>query len=151
MHPWWRYAYVAVARAIEENNLDASIAVKLTALGGTFDAGLAEENALLVLGACVDARVWFEMDTDGTPLVEATLKTALACASETPIVTLALQAYLERTSKDLERIFGQVVRPRLVKGAYLGDFRDFHRVQNNFKALLDILLTAGRPFCAGTP
>jgi proline dehydrogenase len=43
-----------------------------------------------------------------------------------------------------------VIRPRLVKGAYLGDFREFYRVQNNFKALLDIGLTARRPFCAGT-
>jgi hypothetical protein len=61
----------------------------------TLDIGLAEENALQIHRACVDARVWFERDMEGKPLVEATLKTALACAPDAPIVTLALQAYLE--------------------------------------------------------
>ncbi len=143
-------AYISCARSISESHLDASISVKLTALGALFDRSLAKENALKVLRAAAKNRVDFEMDMEGKPLVDFTLEAALACTEEVRPITLAIQAYLDRTPSDLERLFGKGIRVRLVKGTYLGDLRGFEEIQERFRALFEVLLNAGRPFSVGT-
>jgi proline dehydrogenase len=143
-------AYLCCARSIRENSLDASISVKLTALGAIFDRDVCRENVLRVLRGASSQRVGFEIDMEGRPLVDYTIETAIACAEEVKPITLAMQAYLDRSSKDLERLYGLGVKVRLVKGAYLGDVSDFKEVQRRFICLFKVLLNAGRPFCIGT-
>lgn len=143
-------AYIYCAHSISEGHLDASLTVKLTALGVLFDGNLARDNALNVLRAAAKSHVGFEIDMEGKPLVGLTLETALACAEVVRPMTLAMQAYLDRTPSDLERIFGKGICVRLVKGAYLGDLRKFEEIQGRFRMLFNTLLNAGRPFCVGT-
>ncbi len=99
---------------------------------------------------CASRRVGFEMDMEGRSMVDFTLDAAKACAESRCPVTLALQAYLDRTTRDVESALGSGVRVRLVKGAYAGDASDFMDIQGRFKNLARVLMEREVPFCVGT-
>jgi proline dehydrogenase len=77
-------AYLSCARAIEEKGLDASISVKLTDLGALFDRQLCQENLRILAKQAKRCGVGFEIDVEGRPLVEFTVKAALDSAAEGP-------------------------------------------------------------------
>ena len=91
-----------------------------------------------------------EIDMEGTPLVEYTINTALECANMGYHVSLALQAYLNRTMDDIKKVIEHDMTVRLVKGAYLGDTDDFVKIQNRFKRLTKLLIENGKHFAIGT-
>ncbi len=142
--------YQQVLEEIDRRRLDVSISVKPTALGAMFDRGLAHENLLRICGKASSLGIGFEIDMEGTPLVDHTIDGAIACSLLGAPVMLALQAYLDRTEEDLERVIDAGIEVRLVKGAYLGDVRDFKAVQRRFVDIVDRLRDAGVPFCVGT-
>ena len=143
-------AYRSCIKAIHSSGLNSSVSVKLTAIGALHDKEQCLKNALDLLKEASASRIGFEIDMEGAPLVDFTIKTAIACAEVQGPITLAIQAYLDRTNADLEGLLGTGIRIRLVKGAYLGDVTVFWRVQDRFKRLFDVLLKAGAPFCVGT-
>ena len=65
-------------------------------------------------------------------------------------ITLAVQAYLDRTPADLERLLSEGVKVRLVKGAYSGDSNDYQDIQKRFRSCAEIIGNQGMIFCAGT-
>jgi proline dehydrogenase len=143
-------AYVECARNIGKNRLNASISVKLTAIGAHNDQARCLQNALR---AAKEAARWtlpFEIDMEGRNVVDLTLDTAMACRSTGYDTTLALQAYLDRTPNDLIRVVDAKIKSRIVKGAYSGDVKDFGEIQERFKKLVDYCLRRGAAFCVGT-
>jgi proline dehydrogenase len=135
--------YLDCIQAIAGMGLEASVTVKLTALGALFDRETCRKNALTILRGASAANVGFEMDMEGRDLVEFTLQVADACAREGSGVTLALQAYLDRTPGDLKAVLKGGVRPRIVKGAYAGDTSDFVEIQQRFRELAGGALERG--------
>lgn len=140
----------AAVAAIEEEGLDASLSVKMTALGALIDRDAARDALLRLCNEAREHAVAFEVDMEGRGLVETTVDAAVACAREGMPVTLALQTSLDRTPGDLERIVRHSIRPRLVKGAYGGDAAGLEEVRRRFRALAAGLLDRGVPFSAGT-
>ena len=96
-------AYMAAAKSIADNGLDASLTVKLSALGVLFDHERCQQNVQTIAREAARLGVGFEIDMEGRPLVTYTIDVAAACAKEGP-VSLALQAYLERSRNDLSLI-----------------------------------------------
>ncbi|MCI0497315.1 MAG: proline dehydrogenase family protein [Thermoplasmata archaeon] len=143
-------AYIALAEAISSRGLDASVTVKVTALGAHVDTTSAEGNLMRVCRAARDLGVAFEVDMEGTPLVEHTIDAVLACVDEGLPATVALQAYLDRTPEDMELMVDAGVGVRLVKGAYMGDVTDHGEIQRRFVGLARGLLGKMVPFGAGT-
>jgi len=142
-------AYVSCARAVEDEGLDASISVKLTDLGALFDEKVCRKNVRTLAKEAASRGVGFEIDIEGRPLVDFTVKIAIDCAADWPH-TLALAANFDRTPEDLKALLRMGIRPRLVKGAYLGDVEDFEEVQARLKDLVGIALAAERPFSLAT-
>ena len=143
-------AYVALAKAIEQNMLKASLAVKLTTLGAVFDRELCRRNLISLCGAGARRRIRVEIDMEGKSLVDFTLHSAIECAGEGFPITVALQAYLDRTPADLERALQKGLRVRLVKGTYMGDASDHGEVQRRLRALATRASESGLPFSIGT-
>jgi proline dehydrogenase len=137
-------------RAIGTGISGIAWAVKPSAIGILADPRVYLENLSSLAREAGSAGVAFEIDMEGKPLVEATLGSALALAGEGTKVTLALQAYLDRTARDLDTCMGAGISIRLVKGVYLGDTTDFVAVQERFRALAGTLADAGVPFSAAT-
>jgi proline dehydrogenase len=142
--------YETCIRDISDQKLRASITLKLTALGGLYNLPLCQDRVLALCGTAKAAGVRVEIDMEGTPLVDAAMETAVRCAEEGYSVTLALQAYLDRTRSDLQEAFSHQVRVRLVKGAYLGDAENFPQIQERFRKLAGTLISSRAPFAVGT-
>jgi proline dehydrogenase len=143
-------AYISCVRAIEEYSLDASLALKLTSIGATFDLALSRKNVETIANETASRNVGFEIDMEGRGLVSYTLDIALQCAQESVPPTLALQAYLDRTPNDLLKVIEHKIKPRIVKGTYVGDATKFEDVQESFKALVEMSIASGAPFSVGT-
>jgi proline dehydrogenase len=137
-------------RAVGAGASGASFSVKPSLLGILRDPEEYAANLAILAREARDRNVPLEIDMEGRPLVEGTLRSALALADEGMPVTLALQAYLDRTPRDLDACLRAGIRVRLVKGTYLGDTGDFAAIQERFRALAETLLAAGVPFSAAT-
>lgn len=140
----------AAVAAIDEHALDASLTVKMTAIGALIDREAARDVLLRLSREAREHGVDLEMDMEGRRFVGTTVDAAVACARQGAGVTLALQAALDRTPDDLERIVRHGIRPRLVKGVYPGDTDDPDEVRRRLRALAAGLLDRGVPFSAGT-
>lgn len=142
--------YRAAVKAVEAHALDASVSVKLSALGAVFD----RDGCMAHLGRIMEDGRWrgvqVEIDMEGRNLVDFTLTAAGRMGQEGHRLTLAVQAYLLRTADDLRMMEEAGIRPRLVKGAYLGDTRDFDLIQWQFRSLASSLLSSRVPFSVGT-
>jgi proline dehydrogenase len=136
-------------RVIAERAPDCTISLKPTALGILFDPNLYEQNVSAVLKEAVKNEIGLEIDMEGRDLVDVTLQSARKLAGEYP-VTVALQAYLDRTPADCDLCIREGIRVRLVKGAYLGDTGDFAEIRDRFRTLVTRFGDSGENFSVGT-
>jgi proline dehydrogenase len=109
-------AYDKVIKRISAEGLNANVALKLTHLGLEIDEELAYANIrrLLELGSFI------RIDMEQSQFVEPTLRIYRRLRQEHfDNVGTVLQAYLYRTTVDLESLLPLAPNLRLVKGAYL--------------------------------
>jgi proline dehydrogenase len=109
-------AYEQILDRIAAEELRANVALKLTHLGLDIDEELAEANLARLLGRGQFIRI----DMEQSRYVDATLRIyrRLRAAGHDNVGTV-LQAYLRRTTDDLEALLPLEPNLRLVKGAYL--------------------------------
>jgi proline dehydrogenase len=144
-------AYMDCIKQIHQNNLRASISIKLSSLGEIFDKELCMKNALDLAKEALCDDVGFEIDMEGKQSVDLTKEVVKACAAAGVPVTMALQAYLRRSMDDLDELSGiDNIRFRLVKGAYVGDDPNFQITSESFKVLAEALTYLSRPYCIAT-
>ncbi len=137
-------------RAAGDQVAGISFSIKPSAIGILVNHGEYVRNLSTLFHEARDCGVPFEIDMEGRPLVGETLRSTLDLTGEGGPVTLALQAYLDRTSRDLAVCMNAGITVRLVKGAYLGDSSDFTAIQEQFRMHARTLITAGASFCAAT-
>jgi proline dehydrogenase len=142
--------YKEMVNRIAAEGFDATITIKVTSLGYLMDRDVCLRNVLDVGRTAHDAKVGFEIDMEGKSIVDFTLNAARSCAENGLKVTVALQAYLDRTGRDLESMIESGIRIRLVKGAYAGDTNDFQEIQSRFVGLAKTLSEDGQEFSLGT-
>jgi proline dehydrogenase len=111
-------SYISMLRALDRENLDGNISIKLTQLGLDFDAGLCQTYAREIAAAAAAMGRSVEMDMEGAAYTEKTLVIYEAVQREFAGTGLAVQAYLHRTADDVERLAPLKPKLRLVKGAY---------------------------------
>jgi len=141
---------LSAVQAIATAGIGASLSVKPSALGGLSDRDACREHMARVAGEAAGAGVDLEIDMEGKGYADLTLGLALACRERHPRVTVALQSYLDRTPGDIRRMVAGGVRVRLVKGAYLGDARDFGEIQRRTGHDARLLKELRAPFSLGT-
>jgi proline dehydrogenase len=110
--------YSGLLDTIATRGLHTEISVKLTQLGLALDPGIALAN-LESIARAADARralVWVDME--GSAWTQATLDLFRRARAGHSNLGLCLQAYLYRTSDDLDALLTQGAAIRLVKGAY---------------------------------
>ncbi|GAC1428058.1 MAG: proline dehydrogenase [Chloroflexota bacterium] len=112
-------SYVAALDGIRRAGVEATVSLKLTALG--LDLGEAPcrrglERVLSRAGAL--GGIFVRVDMEGSSYVGRTLALVRDLHRTHPYVGTVLQAYLYRTRDDLETLIDERVRVRLVKGAY---------------------------------
>ena len=111
--------YVDVLDKVKAAGLRAQVSVKPTQLGLDLDKELCYRNLqrLVDRAAERDNFVWIDMES--SPYVDPTLDLFRRTRARSPLIGIALQAYLYRTEKDIESLIPLGAAIRIVKGAYL--------------------------------
>ena len=104
--------------AIDKTSLNTLISVKLTQLGLDFDKNLCMENLnqLLKLAKNYNSIIWIDMEE--YCYLEQTLEIFKKMSVNYHNIGITLQAYLHRTTQDLDELLSYATNVRLVKGAY---------------------------------
>ena len=111
--------YVDLLDRVSAAGLDPQVSIKPTQLGLDLDPDLCRRNVerLVDRSTALGSLLWIDMEN--ARYVDATLELFRRMRGRSPLVGLALQAYLYRTERDLEALLPLGVALRLVKGAYL--------------------------------
>lgn len=111
--------YVAIIERIQREGADANISVKLTALGLDIGDRICRENLTRVLSRAQEYGIFVRVDMEGSDYTQRTVDMVSDLHRTFENVGTVMQTALYRTPDDVERLIGEGVRMRLVKGAYL--------------------------------
>lgn len=136
--------YIHMVDELHARNLTGNISIKLTQLGLDLDKELCRSMAHEIAARAATLGRSIEMDMEGSAYTDATLDIFESVQRELGNCGLAVQAYLYRTEKDLQRLAPIKPKIRLVKGAYRESkkiaFQKKSEVDENFKKLTTYLI-----------
>jgi proline dehydrogenase len=140
--------YRSAIERIESADLRANLSVKLTQMGVDLDPEFALGNVAVVAARAAEADTSLTLDMEDHHYTERTIETCLRLAHRYPgRIGVAVQTYLYRTPRDLERLIEAQVQVRLCKGAYRESRKIAHpkraEVDRAYAHLLRRLLEAG--------
>jgi proline dehydrogenase len=149
-----RDAYLQALDAIAARKLPASISLKLTALGLDLSEQACIENLRTLAKRAQDTGTRVEVDMEGSYYTETTIRIVERVALEFPVMRLAIQVYLHRTPRDIERYNGRGISIRLTKGAYREPaklaIQKKGDVDRGYSELMKVLLDRGTYPALGT-
>jgi proline dehydrogenase len=111
--------YLAVLDRVRTAGLQAHVSVKPTQLGLDLDSELCFQNLQRLVDRAGERGNFVWIDMESSPYVDPTLELFRRTRARSPLVGIALQAYLYRTAQDVESLLPLGSAIRLVKGAYL--------------------------------
>jgi proline dehydrogenase len=111
--------YVRIIERIQQESAEANISVKLTALGLDIGEQVCRDNLTRVLRRAQEYGIFVRVDMEGSDYTQRTVDMVSDLHRTYDNVGTVLQTALYRTPDDVERLIGEHVRIRLVKGAYL--------------------------------
>jgi proline dehydrogenase len=137
--------YIEMLRELEQQRIEGNISVKLTQLGLDISRDFCQQLTEEITATAQGMGRTIEIDMEASAYTEATLAIFEAVHRKSPSAGLAVQAYLYRTEKDLDRLAPLQPKIRLVKGAYREPakiaFQKKSDVDANYRKLLDKLLS----------
>ena len=140
-------SYEQMLHSLRERKLDANISIKPTHLGLKFAPALCQELTERLVRQAAQWNNFVEVDMEDSPTVDATLDLFEAVRRKYENIGMAIQAYLYRTARDLERLRPLRPKIRLVKGAYREPaavaFPRKSQVDENYRTLLQYLFANG--------
>jgi proline dehydrogenase len=139
--------YREVFEAIEREQLDSNVSVKLTGLGLKLGYELCKRNLEAVVRHAAESGNFVRIDMEDSSCTSDTLRIYRELREEgLDNVGIVLQAYLRRTIRDIHELAPLRPSVRLCKGIYIEPpliaYRDFDEVRQNFVRCLHELLRA---------
>jgi proline dehydrogenase len=104
--------------AIEANDLQSGVSVKLTQLGLDLSPALAAENLERIVTRAVQAQRFVRIDMESYDYVQPTLDLFEELWGRYKNLGVVIQSYLYRSADDVARLVDLGASVRLVKGAY---------------------------------
>jgi len=112
-------SYQAILKRLHDEQLDANISIKLSALGLLLDEGVCTQLVRTLVETAAQHNNFVRIDMEDTPCTDATLRVYTAVRREFPNVGIVMQAYLRRTLGDVRSLMAQGMSHfRLCKGIY---------------------------------
>jgi proline dehydrogenase len=140
-------SYVEALRRIAGESLQASVSVKLTQFGLDLSEDLCRENVAALLEAARTHGGFVEFDMEAHPYVDRTLRIVTEMHARYGRVRSVIQAYLYRSSEDVEALCAAGIPVRLCKGAYREPpniaFPKKRQVDQSYVRLTETLLDRG--------
>ncbi|MES2949015.1 MAG: proline dehydrogenase family protein [Pseudomonadota bacterium] len=113
--------YLQVLDAIQTHGLDASVSLKPTAMGLLLDSSQCEQWLERILQSAQHNGTSVCLDMEDVRCTQAEIDMFLRLRARHGHISLALQAYLQRTHRDIETLLRNHSDLRLCKGIYLED------------------------------
>lgn len=141
--------YLQLVEEIERNGLDANISIKLTLLGLKIDEQLCADHVATICGRAKEAGNFVRIDMEDSSCTDATLRIYRRVLAEYGNAGAVLQAYMRRTTSDVNDLLPLRPNIRLCKGIYREPrtiaWHDFDTVRANFVFNMEKLM-AGRAY-----
>lgn len=136
---------LTILDAIHASGVQSNVSIKLSQIGLSLDEDLCRANLLLIIRRANEYDNFIRIDMEDSSLTEKTLELLFWVRSQGfKNVGTVIQSYLYRSEKDVERLVGEGVRVRLVKGAYQEPaevaYPKKFDVDRNYDRLTDLLL-----------
>jgi len=139
--------YVALLRAIRDEDVDSNVSIKLTQLGLALD----KDVTLRLMGEVLDEARTLDnlvrIDMEDSPVTQDTLDIHAALHAQYARVGCVIQAYLRRSRSDVAALAKPEYSVRLCKGIYIEPeeivFKDPLEINRSYDELLRMLLEGG--------
>lgn len=139
--------YLRLVEEIERQALDANISIKLTLLGLKIDEGLCADHVATICGRAREANNFVRIDMEDSSCTDATLRIYRAVLAEHGNAGAVLQAYMHRTTSDVNDLLPLRPNVRLCKGIYRESrtiaWQDFETIRANFVFNMEKLMSGG--------
>lgn len=142
--------YHQMLDAMQAQNLNANVSLKLTHMGLDVDEAMAYEIASGVVQHAAKINNFVRIDMEGSPYTQRTLDFVHKLHRQPENaghVGAVIQAYLFRSEKDVEALLAERIRIRLCKGAYKESseisFEKKTDTDANYVKLMKLLLKSG--------
>jgi len=110
--------YLAIFDQMDQNKIEGCVSVKPTQLGLTMGLDLAEGNLHRIVERAKASGRYLWVDMEGSMYTGQTIDLYLKELKGYDRMGIAIQAYLRRTSADIDRLISEGGQVRLCKGAY---------------------------------
>ena len=111
-------AYLVALDEIAARGLPATVSIKATHFGMDVSETACYDNVLRVATRAKEIGSRVEIDMESTAYTERTIALVSAVAQKVGDIRLCIQAYLNRSPADIDRLNALGIRVRLCKGAY---------------------------------
>lgn len=139
--------YLHALERIAATGVNSNVSVKLTQLGLDIDEAYCLENTRRIVEAARERNNFVRIDMEDSTKTDATLRVFRTLFRQYGNAGIVLQAYLNRTEKDLDDVLALGARVRLCKGAYQEPetvaFPEKADVDANYIKLMKKLLKSG--------
>jgi proline dehydrogenase len=141
-------AYAHLYERISADHLDCNLSIKLTHLGLCIGENIAMKNLEFLIKRAEASGNFLRIDMENSPYTDNTLVIYKQLLQDYPRVGVVLQAYLKRTTNDIELLNSSSFNARICKGIYKESpeiaYQDHQEIRDHFSdAVKDILSGEG--------
>ncbi len=140
-------SYLEALAALHQAGVEPNVSLKLTQMGLDISDSFCFDNLLRVVECATRLNGFVRIDMESSAYTDRTLALFWRLWERSHHVGVVLQAYLYRTSDDVDAMIGAGVRVRLCKGAYLESsdvaFQSRAEIDANYRRLMERLLLKG--------
>lgn len=136
---------IQVLKALNDNNLNGSLSVKLTSLGLRFDKNLCYENVKTVVKEAKKNNYFVRIDMEDATCTDDTLEIYKKLRKDFTNVGAVIQAYMKRSVDDVKKLIkDDIANLRVCKGIYNESpkvaYKDFDKIRENFLEIIKLML-----------
>jgi len=142
--------YLELIRALDDRDMQTFTSIKPTALGAAYDPKRCSDKISEITNQGWGKGIAVEIDMEARKYLDLTMGVVKEMGSvNRGSISVAVQAYLCRTPKDIRDLTLGGGGIRLVKGTYSGDIGDPGDAQGAMLENVNPLHSLGRPFSVG--
>jgi len=146
--------YTEILKELSASGIQSCISVKPTQLGLAIDKSLFKDNLFAILSSAKSMGNFVWLDIEGSSFTTDTIDLYLELRKSFDNVGIAIQAYLKRSEKDVDRILDLGGAIRLCKGAYSESpdivYKRKKDIDSNYSRLMRIMFERGKGFAIAT-
>jgi proline dehydrogenase len=139
--------YVRLLDTIDSYGLDANVSIKLTMLGLKIDEALCRSQVETIADRARELGNFVRIDMEDRSCTDATLRIYRSVFESHGNVGAVLQAYMRRTTNDINSLLDLKPNVRICKGIYReprsAAWKDFDTIRANFIFNMEKLMAAG--------